>query len=110
MFVCVEACTFGAEGRWLHGLLLIGLQMGMSYGVYSLLRMAWRGMRQWWHGLFLLVLCALCLTGCQDMGRGLAKMYGYQGDPFPGACQQDASLKAGQCVPVTQAQQGGGKP
>jgi hypothetical protein len=47
------------------------------------------------------ILCALLLAsatiGCQDMARGVSKIYGIQGDPFPGSCTSQ-SWEKGVCV------------
>jgi hypothetical protein len=47
--------------------------------------------------LFLLALLLTHLSGCQEMARGVSKMYGIQGDPFPGTCAP-SSWQAGYCV------------
>jgi hypothetical protein len=47
-----------------------------------------------------LCLCVLFLSllcGCQDMARGVSKLYGIQGDPFPGSCTSQ-SWEKGVCV------------
>ena len=57
-----------------------------------------------WGIIGLLVLVGLLHSGCQPLGRAAAKLYGYEGDPFPGACAPE-SLQAGYCIPMKKGRQ-----
>ena len=51
--------------------------------------------------LFAALLVSVFMGGCESMGRGLARLHGVQGDPFPGPCAPE-SVQVGQCVAVKQ--------
>jgi hypothetical protein len=101
LVVGLEALTLMTMGRWGVALLVIGMQLLTFWGLRWLLRRARGVARTWWHGMVLVLLASSLLTGCESMGRGLAKMHGYKGDPFPGPCAPE-SWQAGRCVAVTQ--------
>jgi hypothetical protein len=51
---------------------------------------------------------SLMSGGCEQVGRGLTRLYGIKTDPFPGPCAPE-SVRTGQCVPVTQQHQSQGE-
>jgi len=52
--------------------------------------------------LFLMLfILSLGMSGCESMSRGVARLHGFQGDPFPGSCAPE-SVQTGQCVAVKQ--------
>jgi hypothetical protein len=90
------------QGHWASALGIVGAEVGTLWGVRWLWRRGRQWVRGWWQALALALVLSLSLSGCQDMARGVAKLYGYQGDPFPGPCAQEASIKAGTCIPPKQ--------
>jgi hypothetical protein len=50
--------------------------------------------------LVIVGLLGILMAGCQSIDRQVAKLHGYQGDPFPGPCVPNVAT--GQCVPVAQ--------
>jgi hypothetical protein len=117
----LQAVGYLLEGRWAQGGAIVGMQALVLWGLCWVLRRGrqalWWGidrarsqLHTWWYGLLLvLVLSGLC-TGCQDITRAVAKMYGYPGDPYASPCLPQ-SLQAGYCVTAQQGTQPqGGKP
>jgi hypothetical protein len=97
----LEGSAWITLGRWKIALLTVGGQALALWGVFWLLRRARGWLRAWWHSLVLVLLASSLLVGCESMGRGLAKLHGYKGDPFPGPCAPE-SWQAGRCVAVKQ--------
>jgi len=89
------------RGRWDSVVAIPVLCCLARWGLPWLLRRAWRGIRTWWHGLVLVLVLGVALSGCETMERGVAKLHGIQVDPLPGPCAPE-SYQAGQCVKVKQ--------
>ncbi len=85
------------QGRW-DGVVAIPALFGLArWGLPWLLRLAWRGIRAWWHGLVLILVLGVLLSGCADMVRTVAHINGYKGDIYESPCAPQ-SLQAGHCV------------
>jgi hypothetical protein len=92
-----EGLGFLLMGQWAQGCLVCGVQWGMFVGARWGLRWGWRTLKTWWQGAVVMLALSITLSGCQDMTRGVAHLYGYKGDPYASPCAQE-SLQAGYCV------------
>src|SRR2546426_7848772 len=54
-------------GRWDLALITVGMPVLVLWGGRWLLRRAWRGLREWWHGLVLALAFGVGASGCTDM-------------------------------------------
>jgi hypothetical protein len=110
-FLVLEGLSFIVRGRWDLLLTIMGFQVAVLWGGRWLLRQAWAWARSRWHGLVLVMLLGLTLSGsslfmgCQEMGRAAGRLYGYKGDPYPGACAPE-SVQVGYCVKTKQETKG----
>ena len=102
-FFLLEFLAYTVQGRWEMGVLHVAWQALALWGVCRggrwLLRQAWAWARSRWHGLVLIALLGMTLSGCEPMERGVAKMYGLKVDPLPGPCAPE-SFQARQCLAI----------
>jgi hypothetical protein len=98
-FLFLEGLSFIGRGRWDLLLTIMGFQVAVLWGGRWLLRQAWAWARGRWHGLVLIALLGMTLSGCEPMERGVAKMYGIKVDPLPGPCAPE-SFQARQCLAI----------
>ena len=89
------------RGRWDTVVAIPVLCCLARWGIPWLLRQTWHGIRAWWHGLVLVLVLGVALSGCETMEREVAKLHGIKVDPLPGPCAPE-SVQAGQCVKVKQ--------
>src|SRR6266436_8003105 len=93
----LEGLSFLLMGRWDLACLVCGMQWGLFIGGRGVLRWSRRRLHAWWHGAVIVLVLSVTLSGCQEMTRGVAHLYGYKGDPYASPCTQE-SLQAGSCV------------
>jgi len=129
LFMLFELGLAAVQGAFQQRLLVVCGQIGVLLGLRWAVRVstrwagrAWRQFLRWYAHrqrqqrvqrgtlhhpgavLILALVCGLTLTGCKDMVRGVAHLYGYEGDPYAHACAPE-SLEAGHCIPVKQGAQ-----
>ena len=93
----LESLSFLLMGQWVLACLVCGIQWGLFMGGRRVLRWSRRRLHAWWHGAVIVLVLSVTLSGCQEMTRGVAHLYGYKGDPYASPCTQE-SLQAGYCV------------
>ena len=100
LFLLLQVLMFVTCGRWDLLVEVVGSQLALICTAAWLLRKASVGGRTRSHVLLLgVLLLGAMLSGCQDVTRVTAKMYGLP-DPYaPTPC---ATIQAGRCVPLAE--------
>jgi hypothetical protein len=97
----LETLAYASMGDGAGMLTVVPLHALGLWGLAWMLRRAATWIRAGWHWLAMLLLLSLAVSGCQDMTRGVAHLYGYKGDIYANPCTPE-SLYVGHCVTTKQ--------